>query len=76
MDELDRAETIAHIANGNGVEAWSAIGNPEWEKAEKCHDWRNHVPSCIREAWEDMNTMGRLAVVLLASELANAEEWE
>jgi len=49
---------------------------PEWEKATKVHDWRNHVPEHIREMWFTFTQEQRYALYAWADELAGREEWE
>lgn len=52
------------------------LSDPEWEKAGRVHDWRNHVPEAIRAVWEAFTPTQRLLLRDWAEELAQGEEWE
>lgn len=55
------------------------IGNtddPQFNKARKCHDWRNHVPDDIVALWKEMSVEARVMVFLMAERQANLEEWD
>lgn len=58
------------------VEEIPSIINPIWEDAEKCHDWRNHIPLHIKEIWYTFSSVQKLALYLWTSDLADKEEWE
>lgn len=49
---------------------------PEWDQRDRVHDWRNHVPEVIRLIWDDLGLEARCTAFVMASEKANAEEWE
>jgi hypothetical protein len=53
-----------------------AAFNPEWEKATKVHDWRNHVPENIQAMWGTFTIEQRMALVEWGESLASQEEWE
>jgi hypothetical protein len=46
----------------------------DWDRAGKLYDWRNHVPSSLRGLWSALSSEARVAVFLLACELASEEE--
>lgn len=50
--------------------------NPEWAKAGKVHDWRNHVPEPVRAIWEHLQPVAKQAIYYMAVEIAGQEEWE
>lgn len=50
--------------------------NPQWDKAGKVHDWRNHVPDEIMALWPNLTTEARCVAVHMAQQLADWEEWE
>jgi len=50
--------------------------NPEWEKAGRVHDWRNHVSTEIRMIWDEFSDNHKVALALDADERAGREEWE
>ncbi len=49
---------------------------PEWDKAAKTHDWRNHVGTYTKELWHTFSREQRYAIMCDADELADAEEWD
>lgn len=52
------------------------LTDPKWEEAGLVHDWRNHVPICIQEHWNNLTTDARMCVALMAMEMADRENWE
>jgi len=50
--------------------------NPCFDKAHKCHDWRNHIPDEIRSVWKEMTVESRVVTYLMAVKKANAENWD
>lgn len=50
--------------------------NPDFDKARKCHDWRNHIPDNVRELWSEMSVEARVVAYLMAERQAAAEEWD
>lgn len=50
--------------------------NPQWDKAGKVHDWRNHIPDEVREIWETFTVQQRLVLTAWADELAGREHWD
>lgn len=60
---------------------WASGGNPkgpviDWENARRVHDWRNHVPEVIAHAWPLLDEQARVVAFLMASKMADAEEWD
>jgi hypothetical protein len=54
-----------------------SLDDPRWAQAiNAVHDWRNHVPDVIRAVWDQLNEVARASVFYMASEAANAEEWD
>jgi len=49
---------------------------PNFCLAGKCHDWRNHVPSIIKDIWDELSKDAKAVAFLMASRLADREEWE
>lgn len=45
--------------------------NPEWDKARKTHDWRNHVPENVQAMWSTFTMEQRMALVEWAESLAS-----
>lgn len=52
------------------------IANPKWDEGSHVHNWRTHVDDEVVDAWEHINTAGRLAILLMAQRLASNEEWD
>ena len=50
--------------------------NPEWDKAQKVHDWRNYISEKLCEMWDTFTDEQKLAIAENAEEQANSEEWE
>lgn len=50
--------------------------DPEWNKATRVHDWRNHAPQPVKELWPTFTDQQRTALEAWAETLASAEEWE
>lgn len=68
-EPLRAAYELAHGSHGS-------IEDPHFAEATRVHDWRNYVPGEIRTAWPHLSTETRMAVFLLAEEMAGREEWE
>lgn len=49
---------------------------PDWGSAEKCHEWKNHVPADVADMWATFTEPQRFALFLWAHELASREEWD
>ena len=52
------------------------ISDATFSKAEKCHDWRNHVPFVIKKLWGSLSEEARLVSIIIAEEGSDREEWE
>lgn len=50
--------------------------HPEWNKARKCHDWRNYISEKLRQIWETFNDEQKQAIAESAEERADIEQWE
>lgn len=50
--------------------------NPEWDKAGRVHDWRNHVPEHIRLIWGTLSDELKLDLAAWADILADREQWD
>lgn len=49
---------------------------PEWDKAGKVHDWRNHVPQNVRNLWDTFTIIQLKALYAWAYNLAMEERWD
>lgn len=52
------------------------IENPDFQFAEKCHDWRNHVPAIVMQEWPNLSRDAREVAFVMAAKLASREEWD
>lgn len=52
------------------------LNNPEFEKAGKVHDWRNHIPMEFIEIWNDLTEREKKIIIILCQNEADAEEWD
>ncbi len=50
--------------------------NPEWEKADRVHDWRNHVPNHVKLAWSSFSKEVRQHMFAWARAEAARERWD
>lgn len=50
--------------------------DPQFDKAVKYYDWRNHVPGVIKEHWKVMSVEARVVAFLSANSHARAEKWD
>lgn len=54
----------------------NALADPQWDRAGKVHDWRNHVGDHTRAIWLSLTPNQRLAIAMDADAAASNEEWE
>lgn len=61
-----------------GFQPWQleAARNPEWEKCQRVHDWRNHVPDAFVLVWDKLSEETRFVIVVMADEQASRERWD
>lgn len=52
------------------------LKDPAWDRADKVHDWRNHVGEKTRRMWDTFSDIQRLALAADADERAQAEDWD
>lgn len=52
------------------------IREPNWKAACRVHDWRNHVPEEVRQAWVGLPYYVRFMLARWADELAGNEVWD
>lgn len=72
MDETTKLPELHRLA----IPSYIDLINPEFDKNERVHDWRNHVPSEIKELWPQLSMETRLAIAFMAEEIASNEEWD
>ena len=52
------------------------IAQPKFELAISVHDWRNHVPDEVKEAWSRLSQEAKEVAYIAANTEADAEEWD
>ena len=45
-------------------EILAVIADPCWDKAQQCHDWRNHVDDDLRPLWPFLSPDAKLVAFL------------
>lgn len=50
--------------------------NPQWDKAERVHDWRNHVGAQTKRLWDTFTAEQKFAIVEDADYRAGDEHWD
>lgn len=68
---------MAHLIEIGGYKS-NVFQLDEWtfQRAGKAHDWRNHVPECLRLEWPRMSIHQRLLVAIVAHYAAMDEVTE
>ena len=70
------AEAIHAISPNTPVYPWSDLDTPDFAESMRVHDWRNHVPSDIVDAWPRLSLDARAVAYIMAQAEADREEWE
>ena len=60
----------------NNIEVPSDFDNPNWNKTEKCHDWKNYANCHVQNIWGDLNLRQMAAISSSFQEIADKEEYE
>lgn len=55
---------------------WPGVENPQWNKAGRVHDWRNHVGERVQAIWETFTLEQKVALAEDADERASGEHWD
>lgn len=50
--------------------------DPDWDKAVRVHDWRNHIADIVRAMWHSFTDEQKQALAISAERIADAEEWD
>jgi len=56
--------------------ALNNIDDDTFDHAQKCNDWRNHVPDEVADVWNHLSRPERALVALVADHAASAEDWD
>ncbi len=54
----------------------SQIRDPNFERAERVHDWRNYVGEATKSLWHTFTDEQKAAIALDSDDRAGREEWE
>ncbi len=49
--------------------------DPQFDKARKKYDWRNHLPDEIRGLWRELSVEARVIAFFMAERRACQEDW-
>ena len=52
------------------------LDNPEFDKRNKVHDWRNYVPYDWMKEWDNLTEREKKIIAVMAETQANNEEWD
>lgn len=52
---------------------WS---EPDWEKLNKCHEWKRYVDSEVQELWGTFSDEQKQALAQNYQGVADSEEWD
>lgn len=52
------------------------LNSPNWEKPNKCHDWKNYVPYELISCWNELTKQEKIIIAYIANLQADAEEWD
>lgn len=50
--------------------------NPQWDAADRVHDWKNYAGEWLRETWHSLSDEQKKAVAASLDDAASAEEWD
>lgn len=71
-----RGIPIGYLPCNDMRQLLAMLESPKWSEAAKVHDWRNHVPACVRDSWARLSLESRLIATLMAEGSAYREEWD
>ena len=66
----------AENANLESADLLSIVDSPAWEQAERMYDWRNYVPTAIRDRWGELPLAAKLSVYVVAHSAIDQENWD
>jgi len=50
--------------------------NPDWERRQRVHNWRNYISEEVRAKWQTFTPEQRAALARQAEETSDHEEWD
>ena len=54
----------------------ASVIDAQFEKARKCHDWRNYIPDEVQEVWRGLSAESKVMAYLVAEVQARQENWD
>lgn len=72
----EREAESGQVMSSKGWMKPSEVAAPQWEKAGRVHDWRNHVGEHTKKIWSTFTPEQKMAIALDADDLASAEYWD
>jgi len=52
------------------------LNNPEWEKVDKVHNWKNYIPETVQANWNSLCKESQIISWFMANEQADCEVWD
>lgn len=49
---------------------------PDFDSADKVHDWKNYASDALKEHWIDMPSGYRILIAACLQNIADQEHWE
>lgn len=49
---------------------------PDWDKANRVHDWRNYIGAVVAAMWSTFTDEQKQALAISAQSLADQEDWD
>lgn len=50
--------------------------NPNWNKYNKIHNWKNYIPYELQQAWGSLSDETKACLKFVAQQQADNEEWD
>ncbi|ECD9611583.1 recombinase RecA [Salmonella enterica subsp. salamae] len=50
--------------------------SPQWDRADKVHDWKNYATQELMLVWDSFSLEQKIIIAELLDEIASGEEWE
>lgn len=76
IDRLFEAAVAANRNRRTRQELQAILDDPDSVPCSKVHDWRNHLPEAVVEAWHELPIEAKLAAYIPAELSARSEEWD
>lgn len=50
--------------------------NPEWDNANRVHNWRNYISEELRDCWQSFGDTQKAMIARNADDAAGREHWD